>query len=210
MQWRKRCAYIPIKLTLPCDISRLLGCAANYAGDGPTRRYGILQLNGIHIVKIPPRFYVDQIYQDVFSNRFPQSAIKVGDEVIKINQFYCEHLGNVSKYIEKTLVTSIQLRSKATGELFTESSSSIDATNQFESPSSSLQLTTTRRSRKRQQVEINTSNETSIMDLSMPDHDIRNNERSYTVESNTTEHDSAANNTINLIPTPQKKIRKMI
>jgi len=72
------------------DISLLKGSAANYGGDGPTRRYGSLILNGLHIVKIACRYYVD-----VFRNRFPHSAIKVGDEVIKINQFYCEHLGHL-------------------------------------------------------------------------------------------------------------------
>lgn len=98
------------------DISRLIGSAANYAGDGPTKRYGI--------IKVSSRYYVDEIYDNIFRNRFPLSAIKVGDEVIKINQFYCEHLGHLSKYIEKTPITHIiQMISKVTGECFVEESS---------------------------------------------------------------------------------------
>ena len=39
-------------------------------------------------------------------------------QVIQINGFYCEHLGNVSKYIETTDIQSMQLKNTSTGLLY--------------------------------------------------------------------------------------------
>jgi len=111
------------------EISRLIGSGANYAGDGPTRRYGSLNLNGIHITKIASKYYVDEIYGAVFRDRYPRSAIKVGDEVIKINRIYCEHLGHVGKYIEKTPIKLLQMKTKLTGEYFVEEVSNAELLN---------------------------------------------------------------------------------
>jgi len=102
------------------EISLLIGSTANYAGDGPTRKYNCLTLNGIHIIKRSSRYHVEDINQDVLREKFANCSININDEVIKVNEYYCEHLGNVAKYIEKTPVRYLQLRNAITGRTYSE------------------------------------------------------------------------------------------
>ena len=101
-------------------ISLLIGSSSNYAGDGPTRRYNCLRLNGFYVEKRQGRFYVDEMFDDVLWNKFHAYAIKVGDEVIQLNNIYCEHLGTVAKYMGNYRIKSIQLRSKESGNCYYE------------------------------------------------------------------------------------------
>ena len=103
------------------DISLLIGSCANYAGDGPTKRINSLQLNGFKILKTGSRFYIDEINDAVLLTKYNTNAIHVGDEVIKLNDVYCEHIGNVRKYIETTQITKIYLRNKVSGICYTQS-----------------------------------------------------------------------------------------
>jgi len=77
------------------EITLLIGSVANYAGDGPRTRISSLELNGIEISKFAQRFYVNQINVTVLRNKFPNDAINIGDEVVKINDSYCEHIRNI-------------------------------------------------------------------------------------------------------------------
>ena len=80
-----------------CDISLLIGSSSNYAGDGPINRTNSLQLNGFKIVKIMPRFHISEINAELLSIKFPNNIINIGDEVVKLNNMYCEHIGNITK-----------------------------------------------------------------------------------------------------------------
>jgi len=102
------------------EISLLIGSTANYAGDGPTRKDNCLSLNGIYIIKRSTRYHIEDINQDVLRRKFANCSININDEVIKVNQFYCEHLGNVAKYIERTPVRYLQLRNVITGQTYSE------------------------------------------------------------------------------------------
>ena len=102
------------------DISLLIGSGANYAGDGPTKRINSLHLNGFKIKKTDSRFYIEEINDAVLFTKYNTNAIHVGDEVIKLNDVYCEHIGNVRKYIETTKITMIYLRNKDSGICYAE------------------------------------------------------------------------------------------
>jgi len=51
---------------------------------------------------------------------FLNNSIRIGDEVMKLNEIYCEHIGNVAKYIETTQLRSISLRNTLTQNCYTE------------------------------------------------------------------------------------------
>jgi len=95
-------------------------------------------LNGLYVVKKSFRYFVEEIYDAVFRDKFPNSRMKVGDEVIKINQFYCEHLGNVEKYIEKTAIRSLQMISTLTGEVYFDEDLTVDTLNVEDETTSTL------------------------------------------------------------------------
>jgi len=44
----------------------------------------------------------------------------------KIYNLYCEHLGNVGNCVEKTKISSLQMISKATGELYVDEDESVE------------------------------------------------------------------------------------
>ena len=103
-----------------CDISLLIGSKANVAGDGPKVRINSLELNGFKIRCVKFRYYISEINEVVLREHFADNHIQIGDEVIKVNNEYCEHLRNVTKYIETTSVHCIHLRHVRTGEYYTE------------------------------------------------------------------------------------------
>ena len=83
-------------------------------------RINSLQLNGFKVQCVESRYYISEVNDDVLREHFPENHIHIGDEVIKLNNEYCEHLRNVTKYIETTRVESLNLRSAATGEQYGE------------------------------------------------------------------------------------------
>ena len=91
------------------------------AGDGPKKRINSLLLNGFKIQCTKSRYYISEVNDNVLREHFPENHIHIGDEVIKLNNEYCEHLRNVTKYIETTRVESLNLRNVGTGEDYTES-----------------------------------------------------------------------------------------
>jgi len=97
------------------EISLSIGSKANYTGDGPTARTNSLELNGFVISKFMHRYYIVQVNANVLRNKFPNNAINIGDEVIKINDMYCEHVRNIKKLIETEQVRTIMLK-KGFGE----------------------------------------------------------------------------------------------
>jgi len=92
------------------DISLLIGSTANYAGDGPVTRTNSLEVNGFIITRINLRFYVTEINRNVLDTIFPVSSICIGDEVMKLNDIYCEHIRNVTKYLETSQIRCITLK----------------------------------------------------------------------------------------------------
>jgi len=102
------------------DISLLVGSTANYAGDGPTVRSDSMLLNGLKIQKISMRYFVADINVYVLRAIFPNNNVKLGDEVISLNDIYCEHIRNVTKFIETTQISKICLKSALTQILYTE------------------------------------------------------------------------------------------
>jgi len=74
-----------------------------------------LELNGLVISKFRQRYYVVQINSNVLNSKFPNTVINIGDEVVKINDIYCEHIGNITKLIETEKIRSVMLR-KGFGE----------------------------------------------------------------------------------------------
>jgi len=99
------------------EISLLIGSSSNFAGDGPKTRVNSLELNGVKIVKTLLKYYVAEVRIAIFRKLFPHDSIQVGDEVIQLNNTYCEHIGNVSKYSETNNIYHIQIRNKTTGLL---------------------------------------------------------------------------------------------
>ena len=83
-------------------------------------RVNSLHFNGIKIRCIESRYHISEINDDVLREHFPHNRIHIGDEVIKLNNEYCEHLRNVMKYIETTRIQSLNLRSARTGEDYAE------------------------------------------------------------------------------------------
>jgi len=100
------------------EISRQIGSTANYAGDGPPKRFNSLNINGLKICKVGSRFHVADVNQHVLRSKFTNHIIHIGDEIIKLNEMYSEHLGNVTKYIESTQIQSMQLRNKISGNCY--------------------------------------------------------------------------------------------
>ena len=84
-------------------------------------RVNSLHFNGISMRCIESRYHISEINDDVLREHFPHNRIHIGDEVIKLNNEYCEHLRNVMKYIETTRIQSLNLRSARTGEDYAES-----------------------------------------------------------------------------------------
>ena len=85
-----------------------------------SKKYRSLILNGLYIEKRQGKFYVDEIHDEVLRNKFSIYAIKVGDEVIQLNGINCEHMGAVTKYVEKNSIKNIQLRSMDDGNCYIE------------------------------------------------------------------------------------------
>ena len=83
-------------------------------------RSNSLHLNGFKIHRVEFRYYISEINEDVLREHFPHNHIQVGDEVIKVNNEYCEHLSNITKYIETTRIQSLNLMSVTTREYYTE------------------------------------------------------------------------------------------
>ena len=109
--------FIHIQLRL-LNISLLIGCSSNYAGDGPVTRTDSLQLNGFKIARIMLRYHISEINTELLSYIFSNNNINIGDEVIQLNNLYCEHIGNVTKYIESTIIHNIQIRSSINGCIY--------------------------------------------------------------------------------------------
>lgn len=84
----------------------------NAEADAGLKRFNSLNVNGIKILKVASRFYVSEINEAILTKKIPTENIAVGDEVIQINNLYCEHIRNVCKYIETTHISSIQLKKK--------------------------------------------------------------------------------------------------
>jgi len=122
------------------EISLLIGSTANFAGDGP-RRVDSLELNGFKIWKNSLRFYITELNENLLRAKFSNNSIQVGDEVLKLNGFYCEHLRNVTKYVETTIIHSMQLRKRITGIYY-------DVAQQNTNPDSTTQRKRSRRNRK--------------------------------------------------------------
>jgi len=97
------------------EISLSIGSNANYAGDGPTARTNSLELNGFVISKFMHRYYIVQVNATVLRIKFPNNVINIGDEVIKVNDMYCEHVRNIKKLTETEQVRTIILK-KGFGE----------------------------------------------------------------------------------------------
>jgi len=190
-------------------VSLLKGSSANYAGDGPTRRYGCLNLNGIYVVKISSRYYVEEIYHNVIMDRFPSNSIKIGDEVIKVNQFYCEHLGNVSKYIEKTHIRYLELKSKLTGENYYEESHEASTIFENNEELAFQSIVTTNSSnvasRKRKRKIINNNGPGDVGDLNLIQ---EGNNIALTSQNNEQISNSSAISTTEGFRQPQNKSRK--
>ena len=51
-------------------------------------------------------------------DKFRTHGIKVGDEVIQVNNIYCEHLGAVAKYVESNRIKNIQLKCQDSGNYY--------------------------------------------------------------------------------------------
>ena len=100
------------------DISLLIGCSSNNAGDGPVTRRDSLQLNGFKIARIMLRYHISEINVELLSYIFSYNNINIGDEVVQLNILYCEHIGNGTKYIESTIIHNIQIRSSITGCIY--------------------------------------------------------------------------------------------
>jgi len=103
------------------EISLSIGSTANYAGDGPTTTAQNVDLNGFTVTKIALRYYIVTKNHHILGIKFPNNSIKIGDEVISLNDMYCEHIRNVRKYIEMTHIHSIKLGSITTQQIYTES-----------------------------------------------------------------------------------------
>ena len=110
-------------------------CSANENSDGPTNRMDSIILNGIEIKKIKSRYYVTAINSTILTKKFPDNSVCVGNEVlyryhvillflififkvIQINGIYCEHFGNVSKYIQTTVIKNMQIKNSNTGLIY--------------------------------------------------------------------------------------------
>jgi len=52
--------------------------------------------------------------------RFPNNNIRLRDEVISLNDIYCEHIRNVTKFIETTHIYKICLKHSLTQIVYTE------------------------------------------------------------------------------------------
>jgi len=82
-----------------------------------TKRFNSFDVNGIKILKTTSnsarRFFIGEVNETTLEKRIPNNSIDVGDEVIQINNSYCEHIGNVSKYIETTHIKTIQLKKRS-------------------------------------------------------------------------------------------------
>jgi len=120
------CSRIPRKFIVcnkrvyTLDISLSIGSTANYAGDGPTTTTQAVDLNGFTVTKIALRYYIVTKNHHILGIKFPNNSIKIGDEVISLNDMYCEHIRNVRKYIERTKIHTIKLRSITTQQIYTE------------------------------------------------------------------------------------------
>jgi len=100
------------------DISLLIGSSSNYAGDGPKVRINSLELNGFKVEKSIFRYFVKEKNNYVLTSKFPGNSINIGDEIIQLNNLYCEHIGNVFKYIETTDIQHIQIKCKTTEQQY--------------------------------------------------------------------------------------------
>jgi hypothetical protein len=98
------------------DVSLLIGSSANYAGDGPSRQERSRRLNGISALRSHANYHVATIDEDILRAKFPENDIRVGDEIIKINDMYCESFRNVQSYIENNSIRNITLRNILYGE----------------------------------------------------------------------------------------------
>ena len=56
------------------------------------------------------RFFVVEVNEVTLQKKGASNNVEVGDEVIQVNNLYCEHIRNVTKYIETTHISSIKLR----------------------------------------------------------------------------------------------------
>ena len=99
---------------------KLSSSVTNSAKCRPGIRANSLELNGFKIRCVKFRYYISEINEEVLRQHFADNHIQIGDEVIKVNNEYCEHLRNVTKYIETTSVHCIHLRHVRTGEYYTE------------------------------------------------------------------------------------------
>ena len=142
--------YINIQLRL-LDISLLIGCSSNYAGDGPVTRTDSLQLNGFKIARIMLKYHISEINAELLRYIFSNNNINIGDEVVQLNNLYCEHIGNVTKYIESTIIHNIQIRSSINGCIYVLTSRDrVQMSNRDEimQPSAVAMYSTPRRKRK--------------------------------------------------------------
>ena len=98
------------------EVSLLVGSQANYAGDGPSRQDRSRRLNGISAIRSNFNYYVATIDENILSAKFPGNDIRIGDEIIKINDMYCESFRNIQSYIENNSVRNITLRNIIYGE----------------------------------------------------------------------------------------------
>jgi len=102
------------------DISLTIGSGANFAGDGHPNNTNTKIQNGFRVCKIALRYYVSEKNHCILGLKFPNNSIKIGDEVISLNDKYCEHIRNVRKYIETIDIRTITLRSTTTQYIYTE------------------------------------------------------------------------------------------
>jgi len=140
-----------------------------------TRRYGCLALNGLYVSKQSFRYFVEEINETVFRNKFRDSPIQIGDEVIKVNNLYCEHLGNVGKYLETTNISSLQMISKVTGEVYVDEDASVHTINMDDAHTSCTTLNSSsihpRQKRTRHTVEMNHDSNTRLLDLTITENE---------------------------------------
>jgi len=120
------------------------------------------------------RYFVDEIHDTIFINKFPHSRVKVGDEVIKINEFYCQHLGNVGKYIENTAINYLQVISSVTGEVYNDEDTTV-ATEIISV--SHMNKSSSRKTQKRRRLTIEHNGDSNEgMDITLPGNITANNE----------------------------------
>ena len=85
----------------------------------PRKISNSIHLNGFDICCIKSRYYISEIDENILALNFPSHSITIGDEVIKVNDTYCEHLRFVKKYIGSTKILSLNMRSITTNQYYT-------------------------------------------------------------------------------------------